>query len=91
MSYPKITKEGSNPDDLIRQALAIGDAADRLIDALNDAAPKGVDYHPHGPSAFFRANDAHRGRLLAIQGIKTHADCLAHHVADQLEDKTEAA
>lgn len=91
MSYPKLTQNGTTACDHFKQAKAIEEAANKLLAALEAAAPKSVDYTPNGPNAHFRATDAHKGRLLAVSGIRNHAQYLAQHVADQLQGKEAVA
>lgn len=88
MSYPKISKTGTAPEELIKQALDVKEAAVALIATLEAAAPKTGDY-TQTPSAFFKARETHNQRILVVKNIITHVDCLAAHVADQFD--TEAA
>ncbi len=85
MSYPKISENSTTACDHFKQAAAVEAAANALIAALEAAAPKSGDYAPVGPDAHWRAADAHKNRVLVVQGIRGHARCLAQHVADQLQ------
>ncbi len=91
MSYPKITSDGTTACEHFKQVAAIEHAANALLAALEAATPKSADYAPFGPDSHWRALDAHRGRQLAVQGIRTHAIGLAQHVADQLQAVEPAA
>lgn len=84
MSYlPKIHLNGSSADDLTCQQYTVYEAAQKLIEALQQAAPNGRDYYPLGPNALPRALDAHRNRILAVQGIARHAEAIIVHINEQ--------
>lgn len=85
MSYPKLSPESTTACEHFNQAAAIEKACNDLIAALEAATPKPRDYIALGPDGHWRAADAHKNRLLVVQGIRGHARCLAQHVADQLQ------
>lgn len=92
MSYPKITASNSTTAcEHFKQAKAVEQACNQLLAALEAATPKTIDYAPIGPDAHWRAANAHRGRILAVQGIRGHVRCLAQHVSDQLQAVEQSA
>jgi hypothetical protein len=85
MSLPKLSPTSTLAITHFKHADAIEQACNDLLAALEAATPKFGDYIALGPNAHYRAVDAHRGRILAVRGIRGHAQCLAQHVADQLQ------
>lgn len=85
MSYPKISPETTTACDHFKQAAAVEAACNQLLAALAAATPRSGDYVALGPNAHWRAADAHKNRVLVVEGIRGHARCLAQHVADQLQ------
>jgi hypothetical protein len=74
---PCVHMNGTSKQDLLKQQIAVIDAANALLAALRAATPNGRDFYPLGDEALVRAAGEHRNRLASVAMVHDDAETIA--------------
>ncbi len=89
MVKPVIHMNGTSAAALLEELSTAYNALSNAVEALAAASPNGRDYYPLGSNAnFFQAQDQHRMRIAAIQGIMRDLEELSEHIDAQASKRT---
>lgn len=88
MVKPVIHINGTSAAALLEELSNAYNALSNALEALAAASPNGRDYYPLGNEAFFKAQDQHRLRIAAIQGIMLDLEELSMHIDSQAAKRT---
>ena len=81
LTYPIITRNGTDADSLLELYLDANNALEKAIDALQKASPHGRDYQTDPPK-WDDAMREHKARTDALAKVRDELQELAEHVAD---------
>ena len=84
MMVPTIHLNGSPGERLLDEVREAGNAIDRAIHALADAAPNARDYYPQGADAYQAADAEHRSRLHRLVSVRDELAALSEVIADAM-------
>lgn len=66
---PTIHSNGTSKQELLKQLLAVADAARVLQTALREAMPNARDYYPQGDGVATQAREAWAERMMAVNAL----------------------
>jgi len=66
---PTVHSNGTSKEELVRQHLAVMEAATDLLKALEAGTPHGRDYYPQGGNAHSNASKAWTERQVMVQQL----------------------
>ncbi len=83
--HPHIHRNGTSPDELLRQFTDVAAALREALEKMQAAAPNGRDYYPMGNDAFGQAAKQHARQREAVEGVLREFELMALAVfnADQ--------
>ena len=83
--HPHIHRNGTSPDELLRQFTDVASALREALEKIQAAAPNGRDYYPMGNDAFGQAAKQHVRQREAVEGVLREFELMALAVfnADQ--------
>lgn len=80
-TYPQLSRNGTQPKELLAQQLAVLSALRSLLTALRNAEPNARDYQ-YRPDEWATAHAEHLASLHAVESVQLRAEALAVFLSD---------